>query len=140
MGKDKSRRIYENQSSSYGICLNPAVASFREFPASRAEKFLGRHMERIVGRQGSHVDNDRREAGRKLRIPRRVHTGSKEQSDTETSYLYKQWDRRYAHKDQQYDCICDVAQFAGRRDCRTDEAVELPPLVPSGLSCIGMSH
>jgi len=93
-----------------------------------------------VGRQGSHVDNDRREAGRKLRIPRRVHTGSKEQSDTETSYLYKQWDRRYAHKDQQYDCICDVAQFAGRRDCRTDEAVELPPLVPSGLSCIGMSH
>jgi hypothetical protein len=88
-GKDKARRIYENQSS-YGICLNPAVASFREFPASRAEKFLGRHMERIVGRQGSHVDNDRLESGRKLRIPRCVHAGSKEQSDSEKSYLQKQ--------------------------------------------------
>jgi hypothetical protein len=122
-GKDTSRRIYENQSSD-DICLNPAVASFREFPASRAERLLGRHMERIVGRKGSYVDNDRREAGRKLRVPRRVHAGSKEQSDPETSYLHKQWDNRYAHKNQQNDCICDVAQFAGRRDCRTDEAVE----------------
>jgi integrase len=139
VGKDKSRRIYENQSS-YGTCLNPAVASFREFPASRAEKFLGRHMERIVGRQGSHVDNDLRESGRKLRIPGRVHAGSKEQSDAEKSYLHKQWDHRYAHKNQQDDCICYVAQFAGRRDCPTDQAVESPPLFPSGLSCISISH
>ena len=40
-------------------------------------------MERIVGRPGSHVDNDRREAGRKLRIPRRIDAGGKEQSDAE---------------------------------------------------------
>jgi hypothetical protein len=138
VGKDKSRGIHENQSS-YGICLNPAVASFREFPASRAEKFLGRHMERIVGREGSHVDNDRREAGRKLRLPRRVHAGSKEQSDAEKCNLPRQWDHRYAHKNQQDDCICDVAQFAGRHDRQTDEAVELPPLVLSGPSCLRAS-
>lgn len=125
--------IYENQSP-YGLCLDPAVASFREFPASRAEKFLGRHMERVVGRQGSHVDHDRRQSGRKLRIPRSVHAGGKEQSDSEKSDLHKQWDHRYADKDRQDDGICDVAQFAGRHDCPTDEAVERRSRVLSGPS------
>ena len=86
MGKDKSRLIYENQSSC-GICLNPAVASFREFAASCAENFVGRYMEWIVGRLASHVDNDRQEEGRKLHIPRRVNAGNKEQSDAYKSYL-----------------------------------------------------
>jgi len=86
-------------------------------------------MERVVGRQGPHVDNDLRKSGRKLRISRRVYAGSGEQSDAEKSYLHKQWDHRYAHKSQQYDSICDVAQFAGQRDCRIDEEVEFYSIV-----------
>jgi len=55
-------------------------------------------MERIVGRQGSHFDNNRPESGSKLRISRRVHAGREEHGDAEKSYLHKQWDHRYAHK------------------------------------------
>jgi len=130
--------VYENQSS-YGVCLDPAVASFREFSVSRAEKFLGRHMERVVGRQGSHLDHDRPESGGKLRIPRRVHAGGEEQNHSEKSYLHQQWDHRYADKDRQGDGVGDVAQFAGRRDRRTDEAVESPPRVLSRLACMRAS-
>ena len=82
-------------------------------------------MERSVGRQPAHVDNDRREQGCKLYIPRRVHAGDIEQSDGDKSYLRRQWDYRHSRQNRQHDSICNVTQSAGRRDSSTDEAVEL---------------
>ena len=79
--------------------------------------------------------NDRRQLGRKLRIPRRVHAGGKEQSDAEKRHLPRQRDHREAHKNQQHDGIGDVAQFAGRRDCQTDKAVtRLHSFLPGGYN------
>jgi hypothetical protein len=82
-------------------------------------------MERSVGRQPAHYDNDRREQGRKLYIPRRVHAGDIEQSDGDKSYLRRQWDYRHYGQNRQHDSICNVTQSAGRRDSSTDEALEL---------------
>jgi hypothetical protein len=82
-------------------------------------------MERIVGGQPAHVDNDRREQGRKLYIPRRVHAGDIEQSDADKSYLRRQWNYRYSRQNWRHDSICNVTQSAGRRDSSTDEAIEL---------------
>ena len=82
-------------------------------------------MERSVGRQPAHVDNDRREQGHELYIPRRVHAGDVEQSDADKSYLRRQWVYRYSHQNRQHDSICNVTQSAGRRDSSTDEAIEL---------------
>ena len=86
---------------------------------------MGGHMERSVGRQPAHVNNDRREPGRELYIPRRVHASDIEQSDGDKGYLRRQWDHRYYDQNRQHDSICDVTQSAGRRDSSTDEAVEL---------------
>ena len=82
-------------------------------------------MERSVGRQPAHYDNDRRQQGRKLYIPRRVHAGDVEQSDADKSYLRRQWDYRYSRQNWRHDSICNVTQSAGRRDSSTDEAIEL---------------
>src|SRR3984957_9448666 len=81
-------------------------------------------MERSVGRQPAHYDNDRREQGRKLYIPRRVHAGDIEQSDGDKSYLRRQWDYRHYGQNRQHDSICNVTQSAGRRDSSTDEALD----------------
>jgi len=90
-------------------------------------------MERSVGRQPAHYDNDRREQGRKLYIPRRVHAGDIEQSDGDKSYLRRQWDYRYYDQNRQHDSIGNAAQSAGRRDSSTDEAVEISPFLLFGL-------
>lgn len=129
-------RVYDYQSP-YGIRLNPAVDSFRQFvagqdetlPSCPSKKLLGRHVERSVGRQPAHYDNDRRQQGRKLYIPRRVHAGDIEQSDVDKSYLRRQWDYRHYGQNRQHDSICNVTQSAGRRDSSTDEAVELSRLL-----------
>ena len=86
-------------------------------------------MERSVGRQPAHYDNDRRQQGRKLYIPRRGHARDIEQSDVDKSYLRRQWDYRHYGQNRQHDSICNVTQSAGRRDSSTDEAVELSPLL-----------
>ena len=86
-------------------------------------------MERSVGRQPAHYDNDRREQGRKLYIPRRVHAGDIEQSDVDESYLRRQWVYRYSRQNRQCDSICNAAQSTRRRNSSADEALELSSLL-----------
>jgi hypothetical protein len=69
---------------------------------------MGGHMERIVGRQPAHLDNDRGDAGRELHIPRRIDSGDEEHSDVESSYLRRPGDDRYYDEDRREDSVCDV--------------------------------
>ena len=71
-------------------------------------------MERLVGRQGRHVDNHRREPRRQLRIWRRDHPGGQQYRDAEQGHIrWRQWAHGYPDKNQRHDGVGVVAQSQG---------------------------